>query len=74
MPSTGADYRMATLERGAPLYTDRNYRIREVPLELEGEAFLQTANNDADADSGITVKVELRQSSTVYLADDARAD
>ena len=72
--STGRKYRVAPLEPGVRAYVDRGYRILEVPDQLEGEAFVQTANDDADSESGISVKVDLRYPSTVYLADDARGE
>ncbi len=72
--SSGNEYRIATLEAGARLYTDRGFRIDAVPAELDGVPYLQTANNDADPESGISVVVTLRYPTTVYLADDARAE
>ncbi len=72
--STGSPYRVATFEPGVPVYTDRPYRIRGVPSELKGAAFLQTANSDADAESGITVDIEFKYPSTLLLLDDARAE
>ena len=72
--SSGHAYRAAVLRAGTPCYTDRSYRLTSVPPELEGLTFLQTACNDADAEDGITVKLNLSYPSTVYLIDDARAE
>ena len=72
--STGRSYRPAVLEPGTPFYTDRGYRISKVSPELSGLTFLQTACSDADAESGITVTLNLRYPSTVYFIDDARAE
>ena len=72
--STGRAYRAAVLAPGVPFYTDRDYRITKVPPELKGETFLQTACSDADAESGITVTLNLTYPSTVFLVDDARAE
>lgn len=72
--STGRAYRAAVLRPGTPYYTDRPYRISKVPPELAGETFLQTACGDADAESGITVTLELIYPSTVFFLDDARAE
>ena len=46
--SSRRPYRVASLHPGVPVYTDRRYRIERVPAELRGEAFVQTANGDAD--------------------------
>ncbi|MDG2124813.1 MAG: c-type cytochrome, partial [Verrucomicrobiales bacterium] len=72
--STGHAYRTATLAPGAPVYTDRPYKIRNVPATLANAPFLQTANTDADAASGVTVTFDLKYPSTLYLADDTRAE
>lgn len=72
--NTGRPYRAAALQAGTPFYTDRDYHMTKVPPELEGLTFLQTACNDADASSGISVNLTLKYPSTVYLIDDARAE
>jgi putative membrane-bound dehydrogenase-like protein len=72
--SSGRSYRPALLTPGVKLYTDREYRITNVPPELTGETFLQTACSDAEAQSGVTVAMHLKYPSTVYLIDDARAE
>jgi len=72
--SSGHAYRAAILRAGTPCYTDRSYRMTRVPPELEGLTFLQTACNDADAEDGITVTLNLSYPSTVYFIDDSRAE
>ncbi|MCG8599460.1 MAG: PmoA family protein [Verrucomicrobiales bacterium] len=72
--SSGRPYRAAVLKPGVPYYTDRDYRVTRVPAALDGLTFLQTACGDADASSGITVSLNLKYPSTVYLIDDARAE
>ena len=72
--SSGHAYRAATLHRGAACYTDRSYLLTRIPPELEGLTFLQTACADAESESGITVSLNLKYPSTVYLIDDARAE
>lgn len=72
--SSGNSYLPAKLTSGTRLYTDRDYRIKSVPGELEGLTFLQTSCDDADATSGITVTINLKYPSTVYFIDDARAE
>ena len=69
---SGRVYREARLEVGQLAYTDRNYRIREVPPELSGDTFLQSANDDAEAEEGTALTIQLRHPSTVFLADDER--
>ena len=73
-PSSGHPYRVATLAQDAALYTDRPYRLLEAPVELAGEAFLQTANDDADFADGVSVQVELKYPATLFLCDDGRGD
>jgi len=72
--SSGRSYQAAVLTPNTPYYTDRDYRIKKVPAELEGLTFLQTACGDADAQRGITVSLTLKYPSTVYFIDDARAE
>lgn len=73
-PSSGRAYRAATLRRGVACYTDRSYLLTRIPAELEGLTFLQTACEDANSESGVTVSLNLKYPSTVYLIDDARAE
>ncbi|MCH2061764.1 MAG: PmoA family protein [Verrucomicrobiales bacterium] len=72
--NTNHPYRAALMQAGVPSYTDRNYLLTKVPPELQGLTFLQTACSDADAKTGITVTLNLKYPSTVYLIDDARAE
>ena len=62
------------MQAEVPSYTDRNYRLTKIPPELQGLTFLQTARSDADAKTGITVTLNLKYPSTVYLIDDTRAE
>ena len=72
--SSNRNYGPAVLAEGSRLYTDRDYRITRVPAELDGLTFLQTACGDADATEGISVQIDLKYPSKVYLIDDARAE
>lgn len=72
--SSNRNYGPAVLAEGSRLYTDRDYRITRVPAELDGLTFLQTACGDADATEGISVQLDLKYPSKVYLIDDARAE
>ena len=70
----GRKYEEALLTLGTLAYTDRDYRIKSLPSELEGLTFIRAANNDADFASGPFLKLKLRYDSTVLLADDMRGD
>ena len=67
-----AYYEEAYLTLGTHAYTDRRYRIKDLPSELEGLTFIRAANNDADHEHGSFLKINLRYPSTVFLADDMR--
>ena len=69
---SGSAYREARLEIGQLAYTDRKYRLLDIPPELTGETFVQAANRDAEAEGTSALSLDLRYPSTVYLADDVR--
>lgn len=71
---SGRTYQQATLVKGNAAYTDRPYRLINVPEVLEGYTFIRTANNDAEARQGGGMNFELLFPSTVYIADDVRGD
>ena len=71
---SGQKNEQATLEDGVKAYTDRAYRITDIPKILLGETFIRGANSDADQRSGTGATLDLRYPSTVYLADDARGE
>ncbi|MDB4438558.1 PmoA family protein, partial [bacterium] len=73
-PQSSNAYEEATLTRDAKAYTDRHYRFRKVPDEFVGDTFIRTPNNDADDGSGKGFTLTLRAPSTVFLADDVRAE
>lgn len=68
----GADalYESALLHRGARVYSDRGYRIRELPGELEGEVFIRTSNHDSDR--AVRLHLKLSVPGEVLLAHDTR--
>jgi putative membrane-bound dehydrogenase-like protein len=70
--ASGAVCDVAELRAGVPAYTDRPYRILEHPPSLEGEAFLRTANDDAEREAGAALTFNLKYPATLYLADDVR--
>ena len=71
---SGRKYEQATLEDGVKAYTDRAYRITDIPKILLGETFIRGANDDADQVAGTGATLHLRYPSTVYLADDMRGE
>lgn len=71
---SGKRYYEATLTRNTRAYSDRKFVFKSIPGELEGETFIQGANNDADPASGTALFLAFRDPTTVYLADDVRGD
>jgi putative membrane-bound dehydrogenase-like protein len=71
---SGRTYQQDILANGNAAYTDRSYQLVEIPEELEGHAFIRSANNDAEARQGGGMDFELLFPSTVYVADDVRGD
>ena len=67
-------YQLATLLTGNAAYTDRSYRLVEIPAALEGYPFIRSANNDAEAHENGGMEFELLFPSTVYVADDLRGE
>ncbi len=70
----GMHYEEAVLANGTRAYTDRPYRILELPGELEGLTFIRSCNNDADLARGPFLNLHLRYDSEVFLADDTRGN
>ena len=73
-PRRSGRYEEAVLHDGAIAYSDRPYRITEVPKSLVGETFIRAANNDADPHHGTGFALDLLYPSTVFLADDNRGE
>ena len=68
-----AGYREARLAVGALAYTDRRYRVLELPDGFAGMTFIHGANDAAEATGNRALTLTLRYPSTVFLADDLRA-
>lgn len=68
----GSRYEEAVLQKDSRAYTDRSYRILDLPPELADLTFIRSANIDADFTTGRSLKLNLRYPSTLYLADDER--
>ncbi|MAH97186.1 MAG: hypothetical protein CMI66_13615 [Pedosphaera sp.] len=71
---SGRDYEQASLQQGVTAYTDRPYRLLQIPEQLAGETFIRGANADADAGEGAGMQFELLFPSTVFVADDTRGE
>ena len=71
---SGRNYQMewAGLRPGALVYSDRNYRIRNVPDQLKGLPFLQTANEDDGSSGSDWVRFRSDEPLTVFIALDTR--
>jgi len=71
---SGRPYEIALLRDGVNSYTDRKYKIGDVPAELGGLPFVRVANDDADEGEGKGFEVELLYPATLWLADDERGE
>ena len=62
----------AGLRAGSRVYTDRSFTFTTVPANVEGAAFIQTANNDKAATNSGFLSFHVNQPVTVYVAHDVR--
>ena len=69
---SGKPYELGVLSEGVRAYTDRSYKITELPLALDGLQFIRSANGDAEASQGGGMSFELLFPSTLYVAEDLR--
>ena len=69
---SGRTYTEAKLLQGQPCYTDRNYKIKELPDSLRGAAMIRTANADDRSRGQSFVTFHLALESTVIIAHDTR--
>jgi hypothetical protein len=70
--ASGTAYRLATLANKAALYVDRKYSWRDLPAELPGLPYIQTANNDKSADGSDFLSFTVDRPVTVWVAYDVR--
>jgi hypothetical protein len=61
------------LEAGDTVYIDRNYTYTSVPAVIQGESYIQTANDDKVRTETALLTFSVNRDVTVYLAYDARA-
>ncbi|MEK9864535.1 MAG: hypothetical protein VW804_15390, partial [Verrucomicrobiota bacterium] len=64
---SGKPYELGVLSEGVRAYTDRSYKITELPLALDGLQFIRSANGDAEASQGGGMSFELLFPSTLYV-------
>ncbi len=69
--SSGSRIEPGILRRGAPVYSDRSFRLRDVAEEFEGEAMLRTANDDAEA-AELEIRFHCRYPAEVWIGHDVR--
>lgn len=70
----GSEAPAASTKTGADFYTDRNYTFKELPSFLVDGEFIKVKNGDKTKSSSDYLKFELKKSSDLYVAYDARAD
>ncbi|MFZ1747024.1 MAG: FG-GAP-like repeat-containing protein [Nitrospirales bacterium] len=72
--ASGQSYVMpaAGLQAGSTVYIDRSFTFTTVPSNVEGAAFIQTANNDKAATNAGFLSFHVNQPVTVYVAHDVR--
>ncbi|WP_187264806.1 PKD domain-containing protein, partial [Pontibacter beigongshangensis] len=70
--TTGRNYALATLAVGINHYTDRTFKITNVPAFLNGVSLIQTANDDKKNTGTSVLSFSLSQNATVYIAYDPR--
>jgi hypothetical protein len=61
------------LSSGDRVYIDRKFTYNSVPLEVQGAAFIQTANSDKNSSDTSFLSFSVNQGVTVYVAYDQRA-
>lgn len=60
------------LQRGVPVYADRNYTFTDIPESLAGATQLRTHNDDKSNRSEDFLRFEINLPATLYLAYDGR--
>ncbi|MES2569393.1 MAG: PVC-type heme-binding CxxCH protein, partial [Verrucomicrobiota bacterium] len=60
------------LHVGAPVYSDRNYKLTRVPELLAGSTFIQMPNSDAGSTGDDLLSFDLPMPATLFIAHDRR--
>ncbi|MEM7383737.1 MAG: PVC-type heme-binding CxxCH protein [Verrucomicrobiota bacterium] len=66
-----ASYRLARLREGGQVYTDRSYRLTEIPDELEDSLMIRTPNKESDL-AGLKLIFDCDYDLEVLVAHDQR--
>ena len=72
--SSKNNYSVDKIQLGNNLYSDRNYKFKEIPPILQNDAFIKTACDDAERVKNFELTFNLRYPSTLYLIDDSRSE
>lgn len=71
--SSGRDYDLReNLADGNRVYIDRTYTYSRLPAQLQGSAFILTANDDKTASGDSLLSFQVSKTATVYVAHDDR--
>ena len=71
--TTGNQYALGKLIKGAVLYTDRNYQVTSVTTTLNNAVFIKTPNDDKFVTATAALSFTISQSATVYVGYDPLA-
>ena len=75
---TGRPYRVSeeALAVGSPMYVDRSFTLSSVPQTLRGLPYIQTANDDKNAEIGSSefLSFDVDRAVTIYVAHDDRLE
>ncbi|MEC7225138.1 MAG: c-type cytochrome, partial [Verrucomicrobiota bacterium] len=72
--SSKNNYSVDKIQLGNNLYSDRNFKFKEIPPILQNDAFIKTACDDAERVKNFELTFNLRYPSTLYLIDDSRSE
>ncbi len=72
--TSGREYQPTILRARMQCYTDRDYRILNLPLALSGLHGVRPADLDYDSEASKLLRFKLRRPSTVYVIYQAKAD
>ena len=70
--ASGNTYTLDTLEQGKLVYIDRTFTYTDIPSNLTGMQYIQTANNDKNSSSNDFLTFTINQPVNVYVAYDKR--
>ena len=72
-PTSGRHYEQVIWRTRCKCYTDRDYTIRNLPLELSGLHGIRTADLDFDSENDKLLRFKLDKPATVYIVYQAKA-